>query len=273
MVEFEFLDPGPLIDGDLELVLTEQTPADPARNWAPAYAFRMRLPGVEEAGRINLRIGNQEALVRYGGHIGYGVNPEHRGHHYAARACCCPWRGGTAWRPSGLPATRTTGPRDAPASWSARRWWRLWTCLRTTTCTSAASAGSAGIGWTAQKAERLPSPSILSEGLHRSAGRSRRVCGGSNRRYARWNARGVKPALAADQRSAASLLASMAARAPVRINRFLKPIRACAIHLTMLDSNQRIVNGIRDGVDRDERINHCGVRGGGLAAFAAPGIA
>ena len=86
MAEFEFLDPGPLIDGDLELVLAEQTPADPSRNWAPAYAFRMRLPDVEEAGRINLRIGDREALVRYAGHIGYGVNPEYRGHHYAARA-------------------------------------------------------------------------------------------------------------------------------------------------------------------------------------------
>lgn len=86
MAEFEFLDPGPLIDGDLALVLTEQTPADPSRNWAPAYTFRMQLPGGEEAGSINLRIGEQEALVRYGGHIGYGVNPEHRGHHYAARA-------------------------------------------------------------------------------------------------------------------------------------------------------------------------------------------
>lgn len=86
MQEFVFLDPGPLVDGDLALVLVEQHPADPVKNWAPAYTFRMRLPGVEEAGRINLRIGDQEALVCYGGHIGYGVNPEHRGHHYAARA-------------------------------------------------------------------------------------------------------------------------------------------------------------------------------------------
>jgi len=87
MSAFEFLDPGPLIDGDLELVLVEQRPADPARNRVPAYGFRMRLPGVEEAGQITLRIGNPEHLVRYGGHLGYAVNPEHRGHHYAARAC------------------------------------------------------------------------------------------------------------------------------------------------------------------------------------------
>ncbi len=87
MPEFEFLDPGPLIDGDLELVLAEKRPGDAARNYVPAYHFRMRLPGVEEAGRIDLRIGNPAHLVRYGGHIGYRVSPEHRGHHYAARAC------------------------------------------------------------------------------------------------------------------------------------------------------------------------------------------
>ncbi len=86
MPEFAFLDPGPLVDGNLALVLVEQHPADPAKNRAPAYSFRMQLPGVEEAGRINLRIGDQEALVRYDGYFGYGVNPEHRGHHYAARA-------------------------------------------------------------------------------------------------------------------------------------------------------------------------------------------
>lgn len=86
MAEFEFLDPGPLVDGDLELVLAEQRPADPAKNRTPAYTFRMQLHGVEEAGRINLCIGNQEALVRYGGHIGCGVNPEYRGQYDAACA-------------------------------------------------------------------------------------------------------------------------------------------------------------------------------------------
>ncbi len=115
MAEFEFLDPGPLIDGDLELVLAEQTPADPSRNWAPAYAFRMRLPGVEESGRINLCIGDQEALVRYSGHIGYGVNPEHRGHHYAARAVRLL-----------LPLARRHGLATVwitchPANWASRR--------------------------------------------------------------------------------------------------------------------------------------------------------
>ncbi len=84
---FEFHDPGKLIDGELELVLAEKHPADPAKNWVPAYKFKMTLVGQDdEIGRIDLRIGNTNHLVMYGGHIGYRVEPEYRGHHYAARA-------------------------------------------------------------------------------------------------------------------------------------------------------------------------------------------
>ena len=37
MQEFVFLDPGPLIDDDLALVLVEQHPADPVKNRAAAW--------------------------------------------------------------------------------------------------------------------------------------------------------------------------------------------------------------------------------------------
>jgi tagatose 1,6-diphosphate aldolase len=84
---FEFHNPGELIDGDLQLVLEEMNPADPAKGFVPAYQFKMVLVGHEEKiGGINLRIGNTEHLVKYNGHIGYGVEPEHRGHRYAARS-------------------------------------------------------------------------------------------------------------------------------------------------------------------------------------------
>ncbi len=81
-------DPGPLIDGDLSLIVRELYPGDPARSYVPAYRFKLTLTasGVEIGG-IDLRIGNTERLVRYGGHIGYGVAEAYRGHHYAARAC------------------------------------------------------------------------------------------------------------------------------------------------------------------------------------------
>jgi predicted acetyltransferase len=85
---FEFHDPGELVDGDLELVLAGTYPGDPARGYVPAYRFKMRLAGHDEdAGSIELRVGNTRHLAMYAGHIGYAVEPRHRGHHCAARAC------------------------------------------------------------------------------------------------------------------------------------------------------------------------------------------
>lgn len=87
-ISFDFRDPGHLVDGDLELVLVERAPGNPVRGWAPAYRFEMRRTGtVKVMGEIDLRIGNGEDIVKYFGHIGYGVLPPHRGHHYAARSC------------------------------------------------------------------------------------------------------------------------------------------------------------------------------------------
>jgi len=86
MDDFEFLDPGLLNDGELELVVIETTPGDPSREWLPVYVFEMRVGG-RKAGALNLRIGNTHGIVMYGGHIGYSVETEHRGHHYAERAC------------------------------------------------------------------------------------------------------------------------------------------------------------------------------------------
>lgn len=83
---FEFIDPGPLTDDELELVLVEAAPAHPARDWLPAYLFEMRVNG-RKAGDLSLRVGYTEGMVMHGGNIGYAVEPEHRGHHYAERAC------------------------------------------------------------------------------------------------------------------------------------------------------------------------------------------
>ena len=76
----------PLVDGELELHLVERTLGDPARNRVPQYRWDMRV-GDARIGGISFRIGHGEYLERYAGHIGYGVDHEYRGRHYAARAC------------------------------------------------------------------------------------------------------------------------------------------------------------------------------------------
>ena len=85
---FEFRDPGPLIDGDLELVLVEKYPGNPSIEYTPAYRFSLTRTGQEqEIGLIEFRLGNTLHLVMYAGHLAYRVHLDHRGHHYAARAC------------------------------------------------------------------------------------------------------------------------------------------------------------------------------------------
>lgn len=86
--EFQFRDPGELTDGELQLVLIEKRQADPSKGFVPFYLFDMVLTATKtKVGAIGLRVGNAEHIVRYAGHIGYGVGAEHRGHRFAARAC------------------------------------------------------------------------------------------------------------------------------------------------------------------------------------------
>lgn len=88
MDDFTWMDPGTLSDRDLELVLAARCPADPARNYVPVYKFAMyRTDHPRPVGHIDLRVGHTRRIEMYGGHIAYGVDPEHRGHRFAARAC------------------------------------------------------------------------------------------------------------------------------------------------------------------------------------------
>jgi predicted acetyltransferase len=71
--------------GDLELRLCDYSVHSVHR--VPTYFFRMLSRHSEdELGTINLRIASNAHIERYAGHIGYGVHPAHRGHHYAARS-------------------------------------------------------------------------------------------------------------------------------------------------------------------------------------------
>jgi predicted acetyltransferase len=71
--------------GDLELRLADYSLH--SFHQVPTYFFRMMsIDRDEEMGKINLRIGSTPHIERYAGHIGYGVHPSFRGHHYASRS-------------------------------------------------------------------------------------------------------------------------------------------------------------------------------------------
>ena len=77
----------------ITLRLQKVTEADPTRGWAPAEFYDMVAAG-KVVGTIQLRLGNTDYMRLYGGHVGYMVEPEHRGHGYASEAL-------TALRPIG----------------------------------------------------------------------------------------------------------------------------------------------------------------------------
>lgn len=85
---FEFFEVPTLSDGNLTLVLERKYPGNPAIGHVPSYDFKLSPKGSDEKiGHISLRVGNTDDLMLYAGHIGYGVDEQHRGHHYSARAC------------------------------------------------------------------------------------------------------------------------------------------------------------------------------------------
>jgi predicted acetyltransferase len=85
--EFQFLDSGPLVDGDLELVLANAEPRDTRRGIVPQYEFELRLTGATvKIGLVKLRISLTHELELFGGNLSYDVDEAYRGHRYAARA-------------------------------------------------------------------------------------------------------------------------------------------------------------------------------------------
>ena len=83
---FNFLNPGKLVDGDLELVLVKKIPANPAKKHVPCYQFQMRkVGGTGKIGNISLRVGSARHL-QCPGHMGYKVHKRSRGRRYAARS-------------------------------------------------------------------------------------------------------------------------------------------------------------------------------------------
>ena len=85
-MEFEFLDFDIIKGEEIDLHLIKTVPGNKEKNWVPAYHFTISLSGsLKPIGHIDIRIGYNENLY-YGGHIGYSVNEEYRGSHYAAKS-------------------------------------------------------------------------------------------------------------------------------------------------------------------------------------------
>lgn len=73
---------------DILLRLQRNVPADSSRGWLQALHYDiLSKASLEKVGTVDIRIGYTTSVVRYGGHVGYGVDEQHRGHRYAAKAC------------------------------------------------------------------------------------------------------------------------------------------------------------------------------------------
>lgn len=72
-------------DDDLTLGLDVIYESDTSPWMAPAYRFDMLVQGAK-VGTISLRVGDDERLVRYAGHVGYSVDEPWRGRRLAERA-------------------------------------------------------------------------------------------------------------------------------------------------------------------------------------------
>lgn len=85
--KFQFLDPGTLADGELELALVRRSQPDPSTDRVAAYEFEMRVAGSKGAvGRVSFRAQPHRMMELYRGQIGYEVNASHRGRHFAERS-------------------------------------------------------------------------------------------------------------------------------------------------------------------------------------------
>lgn len=75
-----------LKNNEIQLVLEKTVPGNAEKGWVPAYHFAICNPAGTKMGVCDLRIGHNDALY-YGGNIGYRIEEEYRGHHYAGKAC------------------------------------------------------------------------------------------------------------------------------------------------------------------------------------------
>lgn len=78
-----------IISGEeIDLKLLKKSSGDKIKGWSAEYKFQIQLHNSDKSiGHINLRIENNEKIMKYIGHIGYGIDVEYRGNKYSAKAC------------------------------------------------------------------------------------------------------------------------------------------------------------------------------------------
>ncbi|WP_297631204.1 GNAT family N-acetyltransferase [uncultured Clostridium sp.] len=81
-----FFDVKDLKEKEIFLKITKTCEAEPEKRYFPAYHFDICLLDGTSIGHCDLRIGHNEKTY-IGGNIGYGIDEQYRGHHYAAKAC------------------------------------------------------------------------------------------------------------------------------------------------------------------------------------------
>lgn len=81
-----FYDVTDLKTDEIFLKLTKTCDEQPEKRWLPAYYFDICLLNGTPIGTCDLRVGHNDKTY-IGGNIGYSVDEEYRGNHYAAKAC------------------------------------------------------------------------------------------------------------------------------------------------------------------------------------------
>lgn len=81
-----FIDTSFLQNDEIQLKLEETVDGNVEKDWVPAYHFAICNKEGTKMGVCDLRIGHNDKLY-YGGNIGYRIEAEYRGNHYAGKAC------------------------------------------------------------------------------------------------------------------------------------------------------------------------------------------
>ncbi len=81
-----FFDTTFLKNDEIQLLLEKTAEGNEEKGWVPAYHFAICDLEGTKMGTCDLRLGHNDKLY-FGGNIGYRVEEQYRGHHYAGKAC------------------------------------------------------------------------------------------------------------------------------------------------------------------------------------------